>query len=594
MLTSVQYGRWRCDSPVGLVAGANCHALMRRSVMCHLAVMMRPFLVAAWGASPGALRAHLSASQMRWRWQGAPHNASLHAWMEDRDLGPTSASTLSPFRLEELRQRVVAARTRAPPGVERGRTQRFHQLVNFLQQERTEGTLEARAAVIGYGGIDASLGLDTAPLLSIHGSWGTGLLPVKLCSMASCFDPCRRACEARPLPVYWYFRNGSRDPRAICERQQCSWLFERLADGGDQTVRFVDSADDACVFVYTYDSHRRKRFQFQDLAHWRAADGVAGRNHILIWPSRLDEWGDLVAPKRRRGSLGEAIVASPNVLRGIFRPGFDFHLFLDWTRPMTEMVERRAQLPSRRRFLYTFKGSVMTSGTPGLTGRRSSTKWNDDRAILGATVPSGTDDALVVVYKWAFGCARACAAQVDGRPCRKCSIGPAHALRNWSYAALLAASYYSVCPGGVGPFSFRLLEALASGSVPVITSDMLVPMERSSGPSGGPMFEGDWSACVVRVSRSELYALRDTLLAVGAPGSPAYGRRKAACQRLWESISGAGDLRLSPAQVERTFRRRVGGAFWDQLGARITQTRTKCGGAERVPAQGHPGTLGVR
>lgn len=56
------------------------------------------------------------------------------------------------------------------------------------------------------------------------------------------------------------------------------------------------------------------------------------------------------------------------------------------------------------------------------------------------------------------------------------------------YARILARSWFTLCPRGVGTSSYRIFEAMRFGSVPVILSDEWVPPD-------GP----DWSACSIRI-----------------------------------------------------------------------------------------------
>jgi hypothetical protein len=128
---------------------------------------------------------------------------------------------------------------------------------------------------------------------------------------------------------------------------------------------------------------------------------------------------------------------------------------------------------------------------------------------------------------------------------------------NRTYVETLARSDFGFAPGGTGPYTYRLMETLAAGAVPVVTLDMLLPFE-------GVLDE--WERCVIRVSYAELRELRATLLLIAPPGSDAFRARLAACRALWEAHFVGGEPARRSADAYRNSTART---FWAELRARV-------------------------
>lgn len=100
--------------------------------------------------------------------------------------------------------------------------------------------------------------------------------------------------------------------------------------------------------------------------------------------------------------------------------------------------------------------------------------------------------------------------------------------------SVLTNSSFGFAPGGAGAYSFRFSELPAAGAIPVVTEDLVLPW------SDALYLPLDWAACVVRVSRAEVRALGDVVLALAPEGSAARLTRRAACARVWDALSGLG------------------------------------------------------
>ena len=227
---------------------------------------------------------------------------------------------------------------------------------NFL-----EGKGLPAAHVFGSGGVIAKWdGINARPVqVRAEGDWFKdvgGFQGRQLCTMGAplgeggCFDLERPACSAKgPLRVYWYPARWAKKTGEGLARQkrewkggdapwpvelgQGTWLHPETwsTSGGSSGVIKVESPREACVFAIDPGSINRHgsgidcgAFKWNELEHWTAA-GASGRNHILIMPGCLQSC-DHVGEHSCFGSIGEAMVASPSMWRGTFRPGFDFVL----------------------------------------------------------------------------------------------------------------------------------------------------------------------------------------------------------------------------------------------------------------------------
>merc|ERR1711920_116555 len=99
----------------------------------------------------------------------------------------------------------------------------------------------------------------------------------------------------------------------------------------------------------------------------------------------------------------------------------------------------------------------------------------------------------------------------------------------------------------------RLLEAMASGAVPVVTNDVVLPWENQG---------FDWEACAVRVSSAEVYSLPSVLRGQAPPDSIAFAKRRVACARIWHFLTNdTGTL--------ETLNSRTHMILWQEISKRI-------------------------
>ena len=97
-----------------------------------------------------------------------------------------------------------------------------------------------------------------------------------------------------------------------------------------------------------------------------------------------------------------------------------------------------------------------------------------------------------------------------------------------SYTELLLASKYTFAPGGGGAHSYRFLESLFAGSIPILIDEyMVIP------PFGGRLDAEilgiDWSLCLIKVKLGDLKSLPNLLRNISEDD---YNHRYACCKRI--------------------------------------------------------------
>lgn len=111
------------------------------------------------------------------------------------------------------------------------------------------------------------------------------------------------------------------------------------------------------------------------------------------------------------------------------------------------------------------------------------------------------------------------------------------------YADTISDSKFVLCPRGIGTSSFRLFEALQSGSVPIILSDDWVPVAGL-----------DWEGCSLRVREADVGRLPEICLANEARW-PDLAQAAYRTWRTWFSADGLGRLVKASLQDITTTRR---------------------------------------
>lgn len=483
---------------------------------------------------------------MRWAGDLSQDGGVLHGWWPTDIAGPTVTEVLSNAARASLRSVVRQAVLREPRN-------RCKVRVKDVQARTSAGINED-----GFGGITLKrFGKDI--FIRAMRKWGNRYAPRKLCDMWNCFNATRPACRAEgPLRVYWYgLDDSSKTPGSVfCKVGQCEVLFDAEGLGSNQ-IRVVQSPQEACILVFTmywagglevenWLGHKSFKFAVH-LKHWHAVDGIGGRNHMLIMPQCMQDCGE-IGETVAWGSGGEAMVVSQSLWRGTMRPGFDVMVPHLYTGAMEKFaaaalatIHQRQVLGTRipRPLLVGFRGTYLAGGV-WFTSRAIGSEWAHDPV-----------NGVIVDVKFEFN-----------YPVESCRTYEAE---SYSFEDLLFNCSFGFAPGGGGPYSFRFSEALFAGAVPVVTDDLVLPMEDAG------ISRKRWDECVVRVTLEELFALREVLMAVAAPGSAAFVRRQIACEQIWHKLFADG-LKSSPGS-KVAHAASVHRLFWESIRQRIVISR---------------------
>jgi hypothetical protein len=261
-----------------------------------------------------------------------------------------------------------------------------------------------------------------------------------------CFDlsRCTNLLDGEsPLRVYSY--GGPRTD------QYLNYTMTQQSD----LLEIVDDPKDACLFVMAEKTFTNP----QDLLH--AASWNGGQNHY-IHNSEMNFESHQDHPFNEKTNFGLAAISGGQMDDAYLREGYDIPLFSypQWKRPPGF---DSLDIHRERKYLISFKGAINP-----WEERSYQHRW------IAAEYWYGEDDVHVDVK-----CENA-----------KRVVNDYSNKEPDDYGNLLLGSTFFFCPGGGGVNSYRFIEALLAGSIPVVTSDFLTPFEPDI----------DWSGCVVKFS----------------------------------------------------------------------------------------------
>lgn len=444
----------------------------------------------------------------------------------------------------------------------------------FDSYESTDGSTLANAP----GHLSATLTGSGVYIESTADWWTVKYAPRKICSMATCFNTMRPACRAPgPLRTFWYEPELHIDIWGREELKKSTFPDIDEWPLADWYTR-VNRPEDACLFVvtaavrrvnpsafkqrkkYLWSDERLADFKWSDLEYWTAVDGVPGRNH-LIMATTSDVEDDASGIKKPFGPTGDAILSMMAFWKDTFNPNFDIVIPQGlWTRFMNASVT--SELPWKipwhnqdRPYLITFRGNVGRNGGPtyGYQIRKIAAEvaHNPEEGIIIDTVyerrkyPGQFSLRYPWWDKWSVP--------------EKC-YSPASDV---GFDQLMYKTLYGYAAAGNGPYTMRSLEVIAGRAVLVTTEDMVLPWEHDL----------PWDDCVIRVSRSELFALGEVLNAIAPRGSEAYDARLQACARIWHTVY-AGPLKMSSkGSLQTQWKKQAHFMFWDALTHRVKGER---------------------
>eukprot|EP01012_Entosiphon_sulcatum_P022908 TRINITY_DN27888_c0_g1_i1.p1 TRINITY_DN27888_c0_g1~~TRINITY_DN27888_c0_g1_i1.p1 ORF type:complete len:829 (+),score=166.57 TRINITY_DN27888_c0_g1_i1:113-2599(+) len=273
--------------------------------------------------------------------------------------------------------------------------------------------------------------------------------PNRDCRMSNCFNWSRcqgpagsgrggDGAESRPYRGFSFYMYSWND-------DQVSPQFRLLLRALSTHERRTFSPHKACLFIVPLDMFDRDprsrwcfnvtRASFEALPYWNG-----GLNHIVFnhfagtYPNYLSTL-DV--------DIGKAILAQASPSRVAFRQGFDIalpHL------PPDNNYNRSCPHQSRRSLLASFKGKVYKVGKSAEL-RKAVIRMHDGEEIVAIA------------------------------PCDTNFVSPlfcSNATSNLSYTELMCASAFALVPRGRRLGTFRLLEVMSAGAVPVLFADDLV------------------------------------------------------------------------------------------------------------------------
>lgn len=293
----------------------------------------------------------------------------------------------------------------------------------------------------------SSVGVDPEP--HPQQAMAAGAMPTvqpRHCTMQTCFNMSR--CVGRPFRVYVY--PESADSGAI------SALYRRLLQVLTESRLYTDDPRRACVFVLAVDTLDRDQLsaRFVQALPARLATMSLwnnGVNHVIFnlfsgtWPDYSEDFGV---------DTGYAILAKASMTAEHFRERFDISFPLmsanHAERGVMESHVTSFPIPLSKQYLIGFKGKRYVVGIGSQT-RNSLYHLHNGRSVVTVTTCRHGND-------WQRWKDERC--DDDMRQYDK-----------FDYNALLMNSTFCLVPRGRRVGSFRFLEVLRAGCIPVLLSN---------------------------------------------------------------------------------------------------------------------------
>ncbi|KAG0585403.1 hypothetical protein KC19_2G008900 [Ceratodon purpureus] len=254
------------------------------------------------------------------------------------------------------------------------------------------------------------------------------------CSMDVCFNY-SRCDDMEELLVYQYDMENSP-----------SWFFK---DAWKRSRYYTIDPEKACVFLVTVDMRLENGPLLKSLPHWNN-----GLNHIVV--SIADTWVSTQA-SAGSNSIDMASTMTSITHQSTYRAGFDISVPVP-QRKFYPSLQRLKALD--KKYFLTFKGTRYLQD-PGVGGFRSNPilrkMHNGDDIIVATTCKQAKLNGVSLRQP-----------EVEAE-CEKDQL-----IYNEFKFDDLMNSTFGLIPAGRGPSSFRLLEVLSAGTIPVVISDNFV------------------------------------------------------------------------------------------------------------------------
>jgi glucuronyl/N-acetylglucosaminyl transferase EXT1 len=246
------------------------------------------------------------------------------------------------------------------------------------------------------------------------------------------------------------------------------------------TAYHTHDPDKACLFFVFLDSPHK--VLPETLPYW----GHNGLNHVLV--TFADMWHHRVPDPER---MGFASIFASDMHETIYRPGFDISI----TLPGHVHIDSLQSIPPlEREYLATFRG-LRYLGAPNEEGSLRS--YDSFRSIH-----NGKDVIVVTTCKHHTNDLKR---QADPQLGRHCEEDEAEYAR-YSFGGLMNTTF-GLVPAGRQPNSYRLVEVMAAGVVPVLIADNYVkPFDTII----------QWHQCLLQFPSSQMHLILPTLRAMVA------------------------------------------------------------------------------
>ncbi|MCO5564943.1 hypothetical protein L7F22_018613 [Adiantum nelumboides] len=255
----------------------------------------------------------------------------------------------------------------------------------------------------------------------------------------------------------------------------------RYFTGLKNTHWHTDNATKACLFFVFLDLNSPHPPHPRQLPYWNN-----GMNHVLI--TFADMWKQRGPPQ---DTIGYASVMVSDIHETIYRPGFDISIPLPGKLHMRELQEVR---PHERKYLMTFRGL------------RYLGRAHEEGVLRSAEVframHNGKDVIVVTSCRHPTNNVVRKGAPELGKNCEEDEAE----YGKYAYKELMNTTF-GLVPAGRQPSSYRMIEVLSAGVVPVLVADNYVkPFDTLI----------QWHRCLLQFPSSEMQRIVPTLRAMDA------------------------------------------------------------------------------
>lgn len=302
------------------------------------------------------------------------------------------------------------------------------------------------------------------------------------CTLSSCFDMTK--CAGKPFRVYVY---------PLDENVPPSSSYRKIINAVTDSRFYTNNPLEACLFVLSLDTLdrdplsqdfvRNMQARVENLKYWNN-----GLNHIVFnlysgtWPDYTETLGF---------DIGQAILAKASISNENYRPGFDislplFHKHHPEKGGAPGFVKSN-NFPVVNKYFVAFKGKRYVHGIGSDTRNSLHHLHNGQDVVMVTTCKHGKN--------WRE--------MMDER-CEEDNLE----YDRWDYENLLANSTFCLVPRGRRLGSFRFLETLQAGCLPVILSNgWQLPFDEVV----------DWEAASIAVDERQLLQVPEILHGLSRP-----------------------------------------------------------------------------